>query len=110
MMGLERLFRNLYGTTPQIDMDRQLARARVPAPMALDFHRLADGIKRNNVGTAAIMLRAAAEVKDGKVILRPTGQAFGLHGPAPADGGARPRTLRVLGWEDPAAVRLEVLE
>jgi hypothetical protein len=110
MMGLERLFRNLYGTTPQIDMDRQLARARVPRPQPLDLVGLADGIKRNNVGTAAITLRASAEVKDGKVILRPTGQEFLLHGPAPADGGARPRRLRVHGWEDPAALRLEVLE
>jgi hypothetical protein len=110
MMGLERLFRNLYGTTPQIDMDRQLARARVPDPRPLDFTGLAEGIRRNNVGTAAITVRAIAEVARGKVILQPTGQEFALHGNAPADGGARPRRLRVHGWEDPAAIRLEVLE
>ncbi|MFN3484998.1 MAG: hypothetical protein ACK44W_05895 [Planctomycetota bacterium] len=110
MMGLERLFRNLYGTTPQIDMDRQLARARVPAPRPLDFTGLADGIKRNNVGTAAILLRATAEVRDAKVILQPTGQEFPLHGRAPGDPSARRRTLRVHGWEDPATTRLEVID
>ncbi|HXG63162.1 MAG TPA: hypothetical protein VNO22_17465 [Planctomycetota bacterium] len=110
MMGLERLFRNLYGTTPQIDMDRQLARARVPDPRPLDFAGLAEGIRRNNVGTAAITVRATAEVGPDKVILRPTGQEFLLHGSAPADGGARPRRLRVHGWESPATVRLEILE
>lgn len=110
MMGLERLFRNLYGTTPQIDMDRQLARARIPDPRPLDFARLADGIKRNNVGTAAIRLQATAEVRDFTVILRPTGQEFPLHGSAPEDPSARRRTLRVHGWEDPATIRLELVD
>jgi hypothetical protein len=91
-------------------MDRQLARARVPRAMELDFAKLADGIKRNNVGTAAITVLAEAEVKESKVVLRPTGQAFALEGKSPADATARRRKLQVHGWEDPAGTRLEIVE
>src|SRR5688572_13328271 len=98
MMGLERLLTGLYGTVPQLDMDKQFARARVVAPMELDFAKLADGIKRNNVGTAGMTLWASAEVKDGRVILQPTGQAFPLEGRA-APGVAR-RKLVVHDWTD----------
>ena len=110
MMGLERLFRNLYGSTPQIDMDQQFARARVPAPMELDFAKLADGIKRNNVGTAAITVEAQAEVKEGRVLLRPTGQSFPLEGKPPADTGVKRRKLKVHEWEDPAKTKLESVD
>lgn len=109
-MGLERLLTGLYGTVPQLDMDRQFARARVIQPMPLDFAKLADGIKRNNVGTAGITLEATAEVKDGRVVLQPTGQAFGLEGRAPANPAAARRKLRVHDWADPAKTRLEVLD
>lgn len=108
-MGLERLFRNLYGPTPQIDLDKQIARARVPQPLPLDFAQLADGIKRANVGTAAIRFEARAEVKDGKVVLHPTGQAFPLAGPPPPDPAAARRWMNVLEWEDPGKTRLEVI-
>ena len=107
MMGLERLLTGLYGTVPQLDMDRQFARARVVRPMELDFAKLVDGIKRNNVGTAAITVEATAEVKDGKVVLQPTGQTFPLEGGA-SPGVAR-RKLKVHEWTDPAKTRLEVL-
>jgi hypothetical protein len=109
MMGLERLLTGLYGTVPQLDMDRQFARARVIQPLRLDFAQLADGIKRNNVGTAAITVWAAAELKDGRVVLLPTGQAFPLEGQAPANPGAARRELRVHDWADPAKTRLEIL-
>ena len=109
MMGLERLFRNLYGPTPSLDMDKQLARARVPKPMTLDFAALADGIKRNNVGTAAIVLEATAEVKDGRVVLQPTGQGFPLAGAPPADPAPARRRLKILDWEDPTKTRMEIL-
>ena len=109
MMGLERLLTGLYGTVPQLDMDRQFARARVAQPMQLDFAKLADGIKRNNVGTAGITIEATAEVKDGKVVLQPTGQAFPLEGGAPAPPGVARRKLKVQDWTDPAKTRLEIL-
>jgi hypothetical protein len=107
-MGLEKLLRGLYGSVPQIDMDRQIARSRVPQPMTLDFARLADGIKRNNVGVAAIAFDAACVVKEGRVILQPTGQSFPLSGASPAESGPAKRRLKLLDWEDPSKIRLEV--
>lgn len=109
MMGLEKLLRGLYGTGPQLDMDRQIARSRVPAPQPLDFAALVDGIRRNNVGTAGIKVLATAVVKDGKVLLQPTGQGFALEGPAPAETGAARRWFRVHEWTDPAKTKLEIL-
>src|SRR2546427_300813 len=99
MMGLERLMRKLFGTTPQIDLDRSMVRTRIPKPMTFDFVDLADQVKRTNVTTLAVYLEAAAEVLDGKVILQPTGQAFPLEGKPPGDPGPVRRRLKVHGWE-----------
>jgi hypothetical protein len=104
MMGLERLIQKTYGTTPQIDLDKQILRARVPRPMRLDFTALADGIKRANVGTAAIEIDVPFDVKDGRVILRETGQEFPLHGER-----AQGSRLRVLDWENPSTTRVEIV-
>jgi hypothetical protein len=106
-MGLEKLLRGLYGSVPQIDMDKQIARSRVPQPMTLDFARLADGIKRNNVGVAAITLEAVCIVKDGRVMIQPTGQSFSLSGTPPVESGPVRRSLKLLDWEDPSKCRLE---
>ena len=107
-MGLEKLLRGLYGTVPQLDMDKQFARVRVIQPMTFDFKALADGIRRNNVGTAAIQLEATVEARDGHVRIEPTGQSFRLEGDSPA-AGARRRRLKVLFWEDPARTALQLL-
>ena len=102
-MGLERLIQNTYGTTPQIDLDKQILRARVPKPMTLDFTALADGIKRANVGTAAIEIDVAFEVKGDRVVLAGTGQSFPVEPGAPQ--GIR---LKVLDWTDPATTRVTI--
>src|SRR5947207_1125899 len=109
MMGLEKLLRGLYGSAPQIDMDKQLARSRVLQPMKLDFKELAEGIKRNNVGTAAIEFEATAEIRDGQVVIQPTGQTFPLAGTVPSERGSVRRRLKVLHWEDPSKTAVEVL-
>jgi len=109
MMGLEKFLRGLYGTEPQIDMDRQIARARVPRPMRLDFAALADGIKRANVGTAGILVVAIVETKQGFVRFQATGQSFPLKGPAGQEGEARRLSLRVLDWELPDRTKLEIV-
>jgi hypothetical protein len=109
MMGLEKLLRGLYGTVPQLDMDRQFARVRVIRPMSFDFKALADGIKRNNVGTAGIEVEADVEVRDGRVVFRPTGQTFRLAGTPPEPKGPARRRLKVLGWEEPSTTELQVL-
>ena len=109
MMGLEKLLRGLYGSVPQLDMDRQFARVRVPNPMTFDFKALADGIRRNNVGTAAIEVDAVMEIRENQVVLQPTGQAFRLSGPPPAERGPARRRMKVVNWEDPAATSVEMI-
>src|SRR6185295_19164675 len=109
MMGLEKLLRGLYGTEPQLDMDRQFARVRVEKPMKFDFKELVDGIRRNNVGTAGIEFDALTEVREGKVVIQPTGQGFPLRGSAPADTGSRQRRLQVRDWNDPELTGVEIV-
>lgn len=109
MPALERLLRNLYGSTPQIDLDRKLARSRAIEPRALDFQKLADGMKRANVDLMGITVQATLELKGGKAVLRPTGQEFPLDGPGPPDAPSAWRTFRVLDWKDPSKTRLAIL-
>jgi len=104
MMGLEKLLRGLYGSVPQLDMDRQFAHVRVIQPMTFDFKALADGIQRNNVGTAGIELEAAVEVAGNRVVIQPTGQSFPLVGPPPESGRRR---LKILDWQDPVKTSVE---
>ncbi len=107
MPALERLLRNLYGSTPQIDLDRKLARSRAATAQALDFQKLGDGMKRANVDLMGITLQAAAELKGGRAVLQPTGQSFALDAAAP-DAPAARRTFKVLDWMDPAKTRLQI--
>ncbi len=109
-MGLEKLLRGLYGTRPQIDMDQQIARSRVVAPMTLDFHALAEGIRKNNVGVAGIQLQATGEFKGGRIVLAPTGQAFPVEGAPPANPGPSRRSMKVLDWDDPARTRVALVD
>ena len=109
-MGLEKLLRGLYGTVPQLDMDNQFARSRVVKPLLFDFKGLADGIKRNNVGTAGIQLEATVDVREGRVVIQETGQSFPLEGPPPEPPGIQRRRLKVIDWPDPAATRVQILK
>lgn len=107
MMGLERLLANLYGSTPQIDMDLQIARARVGQPQLLDIPALADGCKRNNVGVAMIVVQVFAEVEGDTVTLQPTGQSFRLA--SPAEPGRRRLVLKFKDWGSADTLRAEIL-
>jgi len=109
MMGLEKLLRGLYGTVPQLDMDRQFARVRVVKPMNLDFKDLVEGIKRNNVGTAGIEIEAIAELREGRIVFQATGQNFPLAGAPPEEKGAVKRRMKVSFWEDPSKTAVEIL-
>jgi hypothetical protein len=108
-MGLEKLLRGLYGTVPQLDMDKQFARSRVVKPVTFDFKALADGIKRNNVGTAGIEFEATTEIRDQRVVIQPTGQTFRLAGTPPEPKGSARRRMRVLNWENPENTVVEVI-
>jgi|ERR1043166_3325410 hypothetical protein len=107
MPGLERLLRNLYGSTPQIDLDKKLARSLAFDPVTLDFPKLFDGMKRANVDLLGVTIQVTAEIKGGKAAIRPTGQTFDLEG-APADGPAERRTFKVLDFQDSSKVRLRL--
>lgn len=109
MMGLEKLLRGLYGSVPQLDMDAQFARVRVIRPVTFDFKALADGIKRNNVGTAGIEFEAVVEIRQGKIVVHPTGQALALGGAPSADAKPSRRRMKVLEWADPSKTSVEVL-
>lgn len=87
-MGFERLLRGLYGSVPYIDLDRKLARVRVPKPTAFDFAALAEGIKKNNLGLTGIWVEVDATQDGGRVTIQPTGQSF------PLEGAARPGAVR----------------
>ena len=106
-MGLEKLLRGLYGTDPQIDLDRQIARVRIPRPMTIDFAALARGVKENNMGLGGFTVTAEAAVEGTRVRLVPTGQEFRQRGVVPA-GGAR-RLWKVYDWNDPANTALEAV-
>ena len=108
-MGLEKLLRGLYGTAPQIDLDRKLARARVPQPTKLDFFALGDGIVRSNMGVGGIRIHVSATVAGGKVTVLPTGQSFPLAGSPPPEPGPRRRWFRVKDWQDRSRTALEAV-
>ena len=91
----------------QIDLDRQIARARVPRPMPLDFAVLAEGVVRNNMGVGGFVVHARASVGDGKVTLHPTGQVFLLSGSPPSQPGEAMRRMSVVDWSDPTKTALD---
>jgi hypothetical protein len=97
MMGFEKLLRGLYGSVPYIDLDRKLARVRVPDPTTFDFAALAVGIKKNNLGLTGIWVEVDAVQDGGRVTLQPTGQSFPLEG-VPRPGAAR---FKVVDWAAP---------
>ena len=108
-MGLERLLRGLYGTEPQIDLDRGFARVRVPRPTTFDFAKLADGVKRTNADLLFFQLEGDVSVSNGKVQVHPTGQVFALRGEAGKAGRGR-RIMKVVDWSDPAATVVELID
>ena len=104
-MGLDRSFRGLYGPAPQIDIEKQIARARVPSPMDLDFSALLKEIEKNNLGIDGIIVLADVSVADGKVTFTGSNQTFPLTGSG--EGGRR--WLRVSDWADPSKTALQIL-
>jgi hypothetical protein len=109
MPGLERLLRRLYGTEPQIDLDQQFTRSRVLSPMKLDFHELADGMRRNNVALDYALVEVTASIENGQVVLQPTSQKFPLSGDPPKEPGLARRRFKVVGHEPGKETALQIL-
>lgn len=81
---MQQFFESRFGSTPQIDLDRQLARVRIVRPQPLDLRRIAqDGVIENNMGLGGIHLRVRGAVQDGLVTFAETGQTLPVTG-APA--------------------------
>ncbi len=107
-LGLEKLLRNLYGTVPQIDLDRQFARVRIPRPVVFDFAGIAEKVKRTNTGLGGIVVTARTVVRDGKVEIVESGQRFSLSGESPVDPDLRWRKLKILGWREGGPVHAAI--
>ena len=88
--------RGLYGPDLQIDLDQQISRSRVRAPVRFDFAQLGEGVIKNNMGLGGITIVADVSVADGRVTIEPSGQSFPLHGAAPEDGARARRRVRVV--------------
>ena len=104
-MGLQQFFEGQFGPTPQIDLDLQIARTRIPDEVELDFAELAEGLRRNNVGVGGFRLTVQARCEDGYLVLEPSEQAFVLSGDA-FEGSAWVM-LTITDWDGEAQARLE---
>jgi hypothetical protein len=108
-MGLEKLLVGLYGTTPQIDLDQQIARVRVTKPTPLDFKTIGEGVIRNNMGLGGIAFDAAATIADGRLRLA-TGQEWPFRGAPPPGPGPHRMTYRVVEPLEPARTAVEIAD
>lgn len=79
-VGLDKFLRKLYGTRPSIDLDRSIARLRIPSPAAIDPAEIARGFERANTGLGRIMLTVKCTLLPGHVAIFPTGQRFVVRG------------------------------
>ncbi len=72
-----RTLRDRYDSDPQIDIEKQIARVRVPKPLTFEWSGLEDGLRRNNVGLGDITLSANIRIENNQAVLS-TGQTFPL--------------------------------
>jgi hypothetical protein len=77
--------------------------------MTLDFHELADGLRRNNVGLEFVEVELTASIENGQVVIQPTGQRFRLSGEPPKEAAATRRRFKVVGHKAGEETALEVL-
>lgn len=97
--------RSRYGASPQIDLDKQIARTRVAQPMQLDFALIAQRVRENNMGVGGIHVESDVTFTDGRVVFS-TGQWLPFEGSDPPQPGWY--RLRVLDYDDPSKTRLSV--
>lgn len=79
-MGLQQFFESRFGSTPQIDLDRQLCRVRIERPLPLDLRAIADGVIKNNMGLGGLQVRVRGQLRDGKATLAESGQVVSVEG------------------------------
>jgi hypothetical protein len=76
--------------------------------MTLDFHELADALRRNNVGLEFVEIELTASIENGQVVIQPTGQRFPLSGEPPKEAGATRRRFKVVGHKPGEETVLEI--
>jgi hypothetical protein len=94
-LGLEKFLRSLYSTAPQIDLERQMARVRVPEPVKIDLPGIVDGFRRANTGLDSVWVTASGVVSGGRLLLSETKQSLPLVDSVADDPGEKRQTLRV---------------
>ena len=94
-LGLEKFLRSLYSTAPQIDLERQMARVRVPEPVMIDLPGIVDGFRRANTGLNSVWVTASGVVSGGRLLLRETKQPLPLVDSVADDPDEKRQTLRV---------------
>jgi hypothetical protein len=76
--------------------------------MILNFHELADGLRRNNVGLDYVEVEVTASIEGRQVVIQPTGQRFPLQGDPPKETSGARRRFKVLGHNAGEETRLEI--
>lgn len=76
-VGLDKFLRGLYGTRPSIDLDRGIARLRIPYPAPIDPAGIARGFERANAGLGWMMLTVKCTLSPGRLTLIRTRQEIG---------------------------------
>ncbi len=94
-VGLEKLLTKFYGTVPEIDLDGQIVRVRVPGPTVFDLTRIADGFRRANTGLNSISITAWGTVSEGWFRVDGTDQMLRIDGSIPEDCVSKRRAVRV---------------
>ncbi|MBL8756231.1 MAG: hypothetical protein JNK15_23250 [Planctomycetes bacterium] len=78
---MQQFFESRFGSTPQIDLDRQLCRVRLERPLPLDLRAIAtEGILKNNMGLGGLQVRVRAVLADGKATFEGTAQQISVQG------------------------------
>lgn len=77
--------------------------------MKLDFHELADGLRRNNVGLDFVEVDLTASIVNGQVVVQGTGQRFPLFGDPPKETAVTRQRFKVVGYKAGEPTALEVM-
>lgn len=78
---MQQFFESRFGSTPQIDLDRQLCRVRLERPLPLDLRAIAtEGVVKNNMGLGGLQVRVRGVLDGGTVTLEGTSQRISVQG------------------------------
>lgn len=94
-VGLEKFLTRLYGTVPEIDLDRQVVRVRIPSPTFFDVARIVDGFRRANTGLDSVLITTWGTVSGNWFRIDGTDQTLRVEGTVSEDRVSKWRAVRV---------------